>query len=183
LNILSLVGVLADQEKKQRGWRDANLGHSESTRNKMIFREATLEDIPQIYEVRVSVKENPISDLSLIPVSDCINFLTVNGKGWVCEVENVIVGFAIVDTVRNNVWALFIRPDFEKRGIGKELQRLMLDWFFAQTKNTLWLSTAPDSRAESFYRASGWKENGQYGKGEIKFEMSFEDWELKRPQC
>jgi GNAT superfamily N-acetyltransferase len=147
----------------------------------MIFREATLDDIPQIYDVRVSVKENTISDLALIPISDCVNFLTVHGKGWVCEEEKKIVGFAIVDTVRNNVWALFIRPDFEKKGIGNELQRLMLDWFFTQTKNTLWLSTAPGTRAESFYRKSGWKENGEYGKGEIKFEMSYENWESKKP--
>jgi len=35
-------------------------------------------------------------------------FLTVKGKGWVCEIKNRIVGFAIADLQDNNIWALFI---------------------------------------------------------------------------
>ena len=52
----------------------------------------------------------------------------------------------------------------------------MLAWYFSQTKETVWLGTAPCTRAEKFYRKAGWKEVGKHGKGEIKFEMSFNDW-------
>jgi hypothetical protein len=52
----------------------------------------------------------------------------------------------------------------------------MLNWYFLKTKETVWLSTAPNTRAEKFYRNAGWREVGVYGKGEIKFEMSYEDW-------
>jgi len=52
----------------------------------------------------------------------------------------------------------------------------MLDWYFTQTKDTVWLSTVPGTRAETFYRRQGWKEVGSYGKSEIKFEMTYEDW-------
>jgi deoxycytidine triphosphate deaminase len=38
------------------------------------------------------------------------------------------------------------------------------------------LSTAPGTRAEKFYKRSGWKDAGFHGKGEIKFEMSHSDW-------
>ena len=87
-----------------------------------------------------------------------------------------IVGFAIVDLQANNIWALFLKPEFEKRGIGKKLHDIMLDWYFKQTKNNVWLGTSPNTRAEIFYRKLGWTEIGTHGKGEIKFEMKFNDW-------
>jgi hypothetical protein len=55
----------------------------------------------------------------------------------------------------------------------------MLNWYFNQTSKNLWLGTAPSTRAETFYRKSGWKEVGIHGKGEIKFEMTFENWKNK----
>jgi GNAT superfamily N-acetyltransferase len=142
----------------------------------MQYREATTTDIRQIQDVRHSVRENVLSDPSLVTDEDCIDYITRRGKGWVCEAEGSIVGFAIADLEGHNIWALFIRPEWEKKGIGRRLHRLMLDWYFSKTTGTVWLSTAPGSRAEGFYRTLGWKEAGLYGKGEIKFEMSRADW-------
>ena len=142
----------------------------------MIFREATINDIPQIQFVRNSVKENQLSDPALVSDRDCEEFLTIRGKGWVCEVDNNVVGFSIADLQDNNIWALFIHPDHEGKGIGKELHRLMLDWYFGQTDKTVWLGTAPATRAEEFYKRAGWRVVGTHGKGETKFEMSFLDW-------
>ncbi len=56
----------------------------------------------------------------------------------------------------------------------------MLDWYFSRTQQTVWLGTAPNSCAEKFYRIAGWKEVGTHGKGEIKFEMEYEDWKNKQ---
>jgi len=142
----------------------------------MIFREATLEDIRQIQTIRNSVKENMLSDPALVTDSDCADYLTVRGKGWVCMIENRLVGFSIVDLKDKNIWALFVQPGFENIGIGKKLHGIMLEWYFNQTKETVWLGTAPGTRAEKFYRKAGWKEVGVHGKGEIKFEMSYNDW-------
>ncbi|MBK7291893.1 MAG: GNAT family N-acetyltransferase [Chitinophagaceae bacterium] len=142
----------------------------------MIFREATIEDIPQIQIVRNSVTENTLSDPALVPDKDCEEFMFVRGKGWVCEIDKQITGFAIADLKENNIWALFLLPAFEKQGIGRRLHDMMVDWYFTQTKDNVWLGTAPSTRAESFYRKAGWKEIGTHGKGEIKFEMSFDEW-------
>lgn len=142
----------------------------------MIYREAELKDIAQIQIVRNAVKENMLSDPALVPDKDVEEYMTNRGKGWVCEVESQIVGFAIVDLVENNVWALFIDPAFEARGIGKKLHQIMMDWYFIQTKEKIWLGTDPKSRASQFYRMQGWTEVGLHGKMEIKFEMCFEDW-------
>ena len=57
----------------------------------MIFREATLADITQIQIVRHAVKENVLSNPALVTDADCEEFITHRGKGWVCEIENVIV--------------------------------------------------------------------------------------------
>lgn len=143
------------------------------------IREAKLEDIPQIQVVRNSVNENTLSDPGLVTDRDCEEFLFERGKGWVCEVDHQIVGFSIIDLKENNVWALFLHPDFENKGIGRKLHNIMIDWYFEQKKDSIWLGTSPGTRAETFYRKSGWKEVGNHGKGEIKFEMTFKDWKIK----
>lgn len=142
----------------------------------MIFREANIVDIPQMQIVRNAVKENVLSNPDLVKDEDYVPFITVKGRGWVCEINEKIVGFAIVDLLANNIWALFVHPDFEAKGIGKKLHKMMLDWYFSQTQETVWLSTAPNSRAENFYKLNGWKAVGFYGKGEVKFEMYSENW-------
>ena len=143
---------------------------------KMLFREARITDIPQIQVVRNSVNENMLSNSALVTDNDCENYLVNRGKGWVCEIDGRIVGFAIADLLDHNVWALFLQPGFDKKGIGRKLHYDMLDWYFSQTDSTVWLSTAANTRAEKFYRKAGWKEVGIHGKGEIKFEMSKADW-------
>lgn len=140
------------------------------------IREATLLDFPKLMEIRMAVKENTLSDAALIPKDDYVKFCFTQGKGWVYEVDSVIVGFAIVDLLGNNIWALFMDPQFEKKGIGKKLHDTMINWYFEQTKTAVWLGTEANSRAEQFYRKSGWKEIGLHGKNEIKFEMTFQDW-------
>lgn len=142
----------------------------------MKFRVAAISDIASIQKVRNSVKENRLSNPGLITDLVVEDFITKRGKGWVCEMNSKIVGFAIVDLQESNIWALFIHPDYEKRGIGKKLQQIMLDWFFSNSDNTLWLSTSPGTRAEAFYLNSGWVNKGKYGIGEIKFEMNLKNW-------
>ncbi|MEO8147358.1 MAG: GNAT family N-acetyltransferase [Bacteroidia bacterium] len=142
----------------------------------MIFREAQVSDITQMQYVRNTVKENMLSNPALITDEAIEHFLTVRGKGWVCEIDNRIVGFANADLQDHNIWALFIQLEFAEKGIGKQLHNMMLDWYFSKTKETVWLGTSPNTRAEKFYRMQGWKEVGIHGKGEIKFEMTFDDW-------
>lgn len=141
----------------------------------MLFREAHIRDIRQIMKVRFAVKENILSNPDLVTEDDCIEYIFNRGGGWVCEVDEKVVGFSIVDLVENNIWALFVHPDFDKQGIGRKLHDRMLDWYFTQTQQTVWLGTAPKTRAEGFYRKAGWTETGMHGK-EIKFEMPYDNW-------
>lgn len=146
---------------------------------KMQFREATIDDIAEMQRVRAAVKENVLSDPGLVKDADYVDYLTLRGKGWVCEIDGRIAGFAIADLTGNNIWALFVEPHVEGRGIGRHLHQRMLDWYFSKTEKDVWLSTAPASRAERFYHKAGWQENGIYGKGETRFELTKEQWQQK----
>jgi GNAT superfamily N-acetyltransferase len=143
----------------------------------MIFREALIADIAQMQIVRNAVKENVLSDPALVPDKDYVLFMTERGKGWVCVIENTVVGFAIADLQDDNIWALFILPEYEHKGIGQALQKIMLNWYFAQGKEKVWLGTAFNTRAEAFYKQSGWAVVGLHGTKETKFEMTKTNWE------
>lgn len=142
----------------------------------MLFREAVLADIRQIQVVRHLVKENTLSNPDLVPDKDVAFYITTKGKGWVCEIDDKIVGFSIVDAQECSIWALFVDPEYEQRGIGKELHRLMIDWFFSQSSENLVLGTAPGTRAERFYQKQGWTPAGNYGNGEVKLILTAKDW-------
>jgi len=135
-----------------------------------MLRTALPSDIPQIQIVRNAVRENRLSNPALVTDADCLDFITRRGKGWVYEIDERIVGFAIADLLEENIWALFVHPDFEGQGIGKALHDTMLDWYFDQGKTNVWLSTAPGTRAEVFYEKAGWRRNGMQ-ENEVRFEM------------
>lgn len=139
------------------------------------YREAITSDIPGMQIVRNAVKENVLSNPDLITNDDYIPFITTRGKGWVCEMNLQIVGFAIADLQEQNIWALFILPEYSGRGIGKALQKRMLDWYFNTGTDYVWLGTSPDTRAERFYALTGWVANGDHGD-EVKFEMTKSHW-------
>jgi len=142
----------------------------------MIFRTAKLSDIKQMQVVRHLVKENTLSNPDLVPDKDVAYYISERGKGWVCEVDGRVVGFSIVDLLEKSVWALFVDPEFAEKGIGKELHRLMIDWYFQQTKDKVVLGTAPNTRAEQFYPLQGWIQVGSYSNGETKFELTYQRW-------
>jgi len=143
------------------------------------IRIANPSDFEALHKIRVSVKENVLSDPGLITQAMYLDYLTESGRGWVYESDAEILGFAIVTLKRQNVWALFVLPGEEGKGIGKALQTVMLDYYFENTDKPIWLSTQRNSRAERFYRQSGWSEAGITTGGEQKFEMSSHNWQTR----
>jgi GNAT superfamily N-acetyltransferase len=137
----------------------------------MLFRKATIADIPGMSRVRMAVKENVLSNPDRVAAEDYREMLEDKGAGWVCEIHETIVGFAIVDFSDLNIWALFVDPNHDKKGIGRKLHDLMLNYSFELGVDKLWLSTGPGTRAETFYRKAGWEQTGITQSGEIRFEM------------
>ena len=133
-------------------------------------RVATEADIPAMHRIRLAVRENRLADPSMVQPDDYRPLLGANGRGWVAEAGGAIAGFAVADLVRRNVWALFVDPEMEGRGIGRRLHDVMMEWFAAQGVERVWLSTDPGTRAEAFYRAAGWQPAGDH-HGEARYEM------------
>jgi GNAT superfamily N-acetyltransferase len=146
----------------------------------MIIREAQIRDIKDLHAIRLSVKENVLINPAKVTPQDYEKYLTDLGKGWLCEVDGKIAGFAIVDLPEHNVWALFLSPEYQGKGLGTALHESMLRWYFNHYDQSLWLTTGAATKAEKFYRKLGWKETEKLENGEIRFELRKEDWELKK---
>ncbi len=110
-----------------------------------------------MHRVRMAVTENVLSDASLISHEDYQQHLVELGCGWVVEENQKILGFAIGRLTDANIWALFVAPGSEGRGIGGQLHDVMISHMFSAGQTQLWLSTTPGTRAERFYSQRGWQ--------------------------
>ncbi len=138
----------------------------------MTIRVAVLADVAAMHRVRLAVTENALSSPTRITPEQYQQMLERDGRGWVFEENGRVVGFAVADDVRRNVWALFVDPAYEGRGIGRALHDVMMRWLFEVGSQPVWLGTAPGTRAERFYDAAGWERTGRLDNGEIRFEMT-----------
>jgi GNAT superfamily N-acetyltransferase len=135
----------------------------------IILRLAVDADIPRMQFVRNCVRENRLSDPVLVPDSAYRPFIDVGGI-WVAEAKSVMAGFAALDGRSASVWALFVAPAFEGRGIGRILHQRLLDHAAMLGISRLSLTTQPDSRAARFYVRSGWQSSGYCADGQERFE-------------
>jgi GNAT superfamily N-acetyltransferase len=87
----------------------------------MFIREAVITDIPAMHRIRMAVKENVLTNPLAVQEADYIPYLTKEGAAWVYEDSEQIKGFAILDLEAGEVWAIFVDPDFEGKGIGSGL--------------------------------------------------------------
>jgi GNAT superfamily N-acetyltransferase len=123
-----------------------------------------------MHAVRISVRENVLASSGLVTLALYREMLEHRGHGWVCESEGRIVGFSVADLDARNLWALFVHPDFERRGFGRQLHDRAVAWLFERGAEKIWLTTSAASRAEGFYRATGWHVAGVERNGELRFE-------------
>ena len=122
----------------------------------MNIRQATLSDIPAMSHIRLSVTENTLSDPSRVTEQMYRDYLERLGRGWVADIDGVVVGFSYADRSDASIWALFISPDYEGRGIAKRLLQVAVDWLFALGHDSIHLSTSRNTRADRFYTGQGW---------------------------
>ena len=137
----------------------------------MVFREAKVEDIPALSEVRLSVRENVLSDPQRITPEMYADYLSASGKGWLCEVDGRVVGFSVASLKDASIWALFVRPGFEGRGIGTRLLGLATDWLFGMGASGVSLSTGADTRADRLYQRQGWRRGEIRPDGEVDYRL------------
>jgi GNAT superfamily N-acetyltransferase len=137
----------------------------------LLYRPAQLADIPVLMEIRENVRENRLVNLRLGPEA-YVQALTSEGRSWVCEDEARVVGFVCGRPAKKDIWALFVRPEAEGRGIGSALMTLIETWMFAQGLDVITLTTAPGTRAERLYQSRGWEAVGHAGAVEQTYRLS-----------
>lgn len=131
----------------------------------MSLRRARQGDHPRITEIRKSMKENVLRDPGRVTIEDYVWFRDNPGV-WVWEEDDEILGFSAADTRDGSIWALFVDPVHERRGIGRRLFERALDILRQHGHRTAWLTTQSGSRAEALYRTAGWKVIGTSLRGE-----------------
>ncbi len=137
----------------------------------MQIRLATIHDYAELHCIRMSVRENALNNPAAATLEHYREMLESRGRGWVCEIDGHPVGFAIGDLRDRNIWALFVEPGHERRGIGRTLHDTMVAWLFSMGADRLWLSTDPNTRAERFYQRAGWTYTGLTAHGEARYEL------------
>lgn len=126
------------------------------------YREITCDDIPALFAVRAATDENNLSleQLKALGITeDAVRDKILGSyKGWLCEVDGRVVGFAMGDRSSGELWVIAVLPEYTCRGIGSKLIRLVEDWLWQSGCGELWLTTDVDTtlRAYSFYGRQGW---------------------------
>jgi GNAT superfamily N-acetyltransferase len=140
------------------------------------FRVATADDMPGIARVRTSVVENAmtleqLAQRGITNESVAASFL-VDSQGWVAEENGEIVGFSIADRATCSIFALFVLPEHEERGIGSRLHDLALDWLWANGVERASLTSGRQTKAAAFYGRRGWVVTGPDAHGDDRYECA-----------
>jgi GNAT superfamily N-acetyltransferase len=121
----------------------------------MGIRRAIQGDVARIMEIRHSVRENRLSNPNLVTGKDCAEFIE-RSEMWVWEEDGIVQAFAAGDIRDGWIWALFVAPEYEGRGIGRALLSMACETLRNAGYTVANLSTAAGTRAERFYLENGW---------------------------
>ena len=128
----------------------------------------TPADLPAVFSVRLSSIENPMTmevleeDYGITPES-LSKAMNSHVCGWLCEDSEVVVGFSMGDLLNGEVLVVAVLPEYEGKGIGKNLLTKVKNWLFSEGHDEIWLGANPDPtvRAYGFYRKLGWQTAGR----------------------
>lgn len=133
-----------------------------------VYRRAVDADIPAMAAIRLGVTENRLRDPSRVTPAMYRDFLDRDGRGWVAQVDGVIAGFCYANRVDGSIWALFVDPAHEGRGIARQLLGLATDWLFLLGFACVTLETGAGTRADRFYSRQGWQRS-ELASGEAHY--------------
>jgi GNAT superfamily N-acetyltransferase len=127
----------------------------------MNLRAIESQDLSEIIRVRGATRENPFSREALqqigVTEESIAEWLGTTHRGWLCEDDGRIVGFAIGDGSTGELWVIAVLPGSEGLGIGSQLLAAVEDWLasLGWQEFWLWASSDPGTRAFPFYLNHG----------------------------
>jgi GNAT superfamily N-acetyltransferase len=135
------------------------------------IRPACPEDTADLFEVRTSVRENHqgVEELAVLGITPASIAALIADRpcAWVAVADGRIVGFTMIDGEQGTLFAAFVRPEYEGKGIGGALIAQAEQALF-RDHTTIWLETSRDSRAAAVYRHLGWGGETDLGGGNIR---------------
>lgn len=133
------------------------------------YRAARPVDVTECLVVRGRTRQNPASEeflrsIGITPESWQENIRTGALPGHVCSVDGNIVGFCFGMRDTGEIQVVAILPEFENRGIGRELLDRTCRELAQLGHARLFLGCSPDpaSRSHGFYRHLGWRSTGTF---------------------
>ena len=133
------------------------------------YRSAQPEDAADCVSVRAMTRENAFSE-------DQLRSIGITAESWgesirsgalpghICTSGGSIVGYCFGSRDTGEIEVLVVLPDFERRGIGRELLKRTTDTLadFGHRRLFLGCSPTPTSRSYGFYRHLGWRSTGTF---------------------
>jgi ribosomal protein S18 acetylase RimI-like enzyme len=140
----------------------------------MRLRAARPGDVETLFAIRCSVAENhqsreELAELGVTPDSVRAMLESDDYLSLLAEVAGRPVGFCMVQLSEGYVFALFVRPEAEGRGIGRALMERAEAGLRRAGVTEAWLTTGGDPalRALGFYRHLGWRYGGRFDDGQV----------------
>ena len=141
------------------------------------IRRATVADINTLFDIRTSVRQNHLSREQMaelgITATVLKQALEAGPCAWIAEVDGNAGGFAMVDTESAEVFALFVRPEWEGRGLGSLLLAAAEEELFREHER-IWLLTDGGNgiRANGFYLKQGWELVARVDQRDVRYEKT-----------
>ena len=141
------------------------------------IRPAVATDVETLFEIRCSVRENHQSreELAELGITPATVTEMIEGGDFSCliaKIENQPVGFAMAEYKAGYLFALFVRPEAENRGVGSALLRETENLLSQIGVKKAFLLTGADEslRAVGFYKKWGWQIAEKLTDGQLRFD-------------
>lgn len=142
-----------------------------------LVRLATLADIDTLFAIRTTVVQNHLSreqmaDLGITP-QVLADSMAESPCVWLAEVQGQPAAFSMVNHDSGEVFAMFVLPAYEGRGLGRQLMAVAEAALF-EHHPTLYLITdgRDEIRANGFYQRLGWTQVGRVEGDDVRYEKS-----------
>ena len=129
--------------------------------------------------IRLSVTENVLSDPGRVTLAMYQDYLEAAGRGWVAEIDGVVVAFSYADRREGSIWALFVSQEYEGQGLAQALLAQAASWLFGLGHRRIALSTGAETRADRFYARQGWHRR-PLGALEVEYTLAHDSPVAKR---